>query len=176
MNLNLTQLLRSRGLALAVHLLLWVLLYLTVSQMGTSQPPWTDERSYSLPAQDLVPIPRMGPLFSPAGLLGRSPQGTNDTSLFFTLHFVPPVKPVAPPPTTAKIPVTYLGFYEAATGTRKAIFKAPAGFAVVAVGGTILTNFVVAEAGMQTLLLTNAAAQTNLLLLNTEKALEVPLK
>ena len=176
MNTNLMQILRSRGFAFAVHVILWVLVYLVLSNSRNPRPAWIDERSYSLPAQDLAPVSRMGPLFSPAGLLSRAPQSTNDTSMFLTRYFVPATKPAVPPPTSVKIPMTYLGFYETASGSRQVILKAPDGFAVVRMGGSVLTNFSVAEATMQMLLLTNTLSQTNLLLLNTETALEIPLK
>jgi hypothetical protein len=44
------------------------------------------------------------------------------------------------------------------------------------VGGRIANDLFVADAAMQTLTLTNAAAQTNVLALNTKKTVEVPVK
>jgi len=118
----------------------------------------------------------MGPLFSPAGLLSRASQTTNETSMFYTAYFVPAPKPVPPAPSALKIPVTYLGFYETSSGERQVIVKAPGGFSTVPIGGAVLTNYFVAEADMQMLLLTNTVSRTNLLIINSETPLEIPLK
>lgn len=176
MNGSLANILKSRAFALFVHVLLWGVLYLVLSHTGTRLPDWTDESTYSMSSQDIIPVSRMGPLFSPAGLLSRASQTTNETSMFYTAYFVPAPKPVPPAPTTLKIPVTYLGFFETASGQRQVILKAPGGFSAVPLGGAVLTNFFVAEADMQMLLLTNAVSHTNLLIINSEMPLEIPFK
>ena len=46
----------------------------------------------------------------------------------------------------------------------------------IPVGGMVTTNLFVVDAAMQSLTLTNTAAQTNLLGLNARQVIEVPLK
>ncbi|NOS69076.1 MAG: hypothetical protein HOP33_04015 [Verrucomicrobia bacterium] len=45
----------------------------------------------------------------------------------------------------------------------------------VPTGGRVTTNLFILDPGMQTLTLTNSAAQTNVIMLNTKKEVEVPL-
>jgi hypothetical protein len=49
-------------------------------------------------------------------------------------------------------------------------------FVVAVIGAPITTNLFVADASLQSLLLTNHVAQTNLLPLNVKKEIEVPIK
>jgi hypothetical protein len=171
-----TQTLRSRWLAFLVHASLWVILYLTIRNMGGRAPEFRESNSFSVPAQSLAAVAKLGNLFATNIVLGFSP----DTSLrnpFYTVHFVPPPTPAPPPPpTTRKIPVTYLGFYTAADGPKHAVLKMPEGFLIARLGTPVATNTFVADATMQTLTLTNLAAQTNLVPLNTQKEIEVPIK
>jgi hypothetical protein len=49
-------------------------------------------------------------------------------------------------------------------------------FVVSSVGGPVATRLFVADAGMQTVVLTNDLGVTNLLRLNTRQEIEIPLK
>ena len=84
--------------------------------------------------------------------------------------------PAAPVPTTRKIEVTYQGFYESGDGPRQVIVKVGEAFIVAPIGARVATNLFVSTATMQTLTLTNLAAQTNILSLNTKKEIEVPIQ
>jgi hypothetical protein len=102
---------------------------------------------------------------------------TNYMNPFITRHFVPTPTPAPPPPpTTRKVKVTYQGFYQPIDSPRQAILKVGDAFVIAKVGALIETNLFISEAALQTLTLTNLAAQTNVIPLNTQKEIEVPLK
>jgi hypothetical protein len=101
---------------------------------------------------------------------------TNLSNPFFTTHFIPAVAPVPPPPTTRKVEVTYQGFYEASDSVKHAIVKVGDIFVAAVAGAPITTNLYIADASLQNLMLTNQAAQTNLILLNVKKEIEVPIQ
>ena len=88
---------------------------------------------------------------------------------FFTTHFVPAPSPAPPPPTTRKVEVTYQGFYQAGDTLKHMIVKVGDLFVAAVAGAPITTNLFMADASMQSLLLTNLDGQTNLILLNTKK-------
>jgi hypothetical protein len=172
----LIQTLRSRWFLLSVHASLWLLLYLAVTHAGGRVPDLREANAFSLPVQSPAPVARLGPLFSPAQW-PAFPAETNSLNLFFTRHFVAPPPPAPPPPPTSrKIELTYQGFYQTGETPRLAILKVADALVIARIGTTVATNLFVAEATMQSLTLTNLAAQTNLLLLNTKKEIEVPIQ
>lgn len=171
----LNQALRSRLFALCIHVGLWLLLFLALTNLGGKVPNYRDATSYSLPAQSAAPVSRLSTLFSPDQWPKPIP-GTNTLDPFFTRYFVPPPKPAPAPPTTRRIEITYLGFYQAGDGPTNAMLKVAESFVAVRVGAPVATNLFVSQASMQTLTLTNLAAQTNLLSLNTKKEIEVPIR
>lgn len=172
----LTQMLRSRWFAVCVHAAFWLLLYLAAVQLDGKQPDFSTTSPFAASPQTPVPVAKMEPLFAARDWVSSGVE-TNAENPFLTRYFVPPPKPAPPPPpTTKKIPVTYQGYFITATGPKKAIVKTPEGFSLVPLGGAVVTNFYAAQATMWSLLLTNTAAETNLLLLNTQKELEVPIK
>ena len=103
-------------------------------------------------------------------------RDTNALNPFFTRYFVPAPTPAPPPPTARKIDVVYQGFYQTADGPKHVIVKVAETLVIATVGAPIATNIFIAGATMQTLTLTNLAAQTNLLLLNIKKELEIPIR
>jgi hypothetical protein len=111
-------------------------------------------------------------LFAP-NIWPRSLSNTNALNPFFTRYFIPPQ---AVPPTSRTIELTYQGFYQAGDGPKHAIFKLGEAFTDAAVGTKIATDLFVAEAAMQSLTLTNLAAQTNVVPLNVKKAIIVPIQ
>jgi hypothetical protein len=166
---------RSRGFATCVHVALWFVLYLAVANIGGKTPEFHVSDSLTPPARGPVPIATMDSLFSPSQW--PSPSGpTNVPSAFFTTHFVPVPSPVPPPPTTIKVEVTYQGFYQAGDTVKHAIVKVGDIFVAGVAGAPITTNLFIAEASLRNLLLTNLVGQTNLIILNSKKELEVPLK
>lgn len=168
--------LRSRWFALVVHACLWVLLYLVITNAGGHPPPFHDSTAATLPAQSPAPVGQLGQLFATASW-PKPGAATNSLNPFFTRYFVPAPSPAPPPPpTTRKIDFTYQGFYEAGDGPKNAVLKVGDAFVIARVGALVATNLYVAQATMQSVTLTNLAAQTNLLLLNTKKEIEVPLK
>ena len=166
------QTMRSRWFILGVHAGLWILLYLALRTLGGKTPPYGEANGLSGPAQSPPPIASLDRLYHPE-LLASTNSVTNLLNPFFTGYFVPPV---APPPTTRKLNVTYQGFYETAAGPRRVILKVDADFLVAPLGTRIATNLFIADATMQALTLTNLAAQTNIVPLNVTKECIVPIQ
>jgi hypothetical protein len=169
------QTIRSRWFASTVHAGLWCVVYLAVSHLGGKDPTFRIADSTMPPTPGPVPVANMQSLFSPAQW--PNPQSlTNVASPFFTTHFVPTPSPTPPAPTTRKVEVTYQGFYQAGDTVKHAIVKIGDIFVAAVIGAPVTTNLFVADASVHQLMLTNLAAQTNLILLNAKKEIEVPLK
>ena len=81
-----------------------------------------------------------------------------------------------PPATTRKIEVTYLGFYQIGEGPKQTSFKLDASFKGGPIGAQIAPELFIANATMQALTLTNVAGQTNIIGLNTNKEIIVPIR
>jgi hypothetical protein len=175
MKAGFTESVRTRGFAIAVHVALWVLLYLALSGFRAQPPEYHEAEASSTQVQSPVPVAKLDQLFSAAPVTNVLPP-TNVPSLFFTKYFVPTQAPALPPPTTRKIELTYEGFYQTAEGTPQTMVRLGDGHIVSALGARVASNLFVAAVTMQTLTLTNPARQTNLLPLNVKKAIEVPLK
>jgi hypothetical protein len=169
------QTVRSRWVATLVHLGLWGVLVLAISHMGGKTPEFRVIDSMTPPPPNPVPVANMQALFSAAQW--PNPQAlTNFSNPFFTTHFVPAPSPTPPPPTTRKVDVTYQGFYQAGDSIKHVIAKVGDLFVVAVIGAPLTTNLFVAEASLQSLLLTNHVAQTNLIPLNVKREIEVPIK
>ncbi len=171
--LLLTQTLRSRWFVVGVHAALWLLLGLALAHLGGSAPTFRDSPSGPLATQSPVPVNSVATVFNQPC---RAPSYTNLLNPFYTRYFIPAPTPAPPPPTTRKIEVTYQGFYENGDNVKFAVVKLADAFVTARVGLPLATNHFVAEATMQSLLLTNPAAQTNLLPINVKKEIEVPIK
>jgi hypothetical protein len=74
------------------------------------------------------------------------------------------------------VEITYLGYYQTGDDPRRVFLKMDDALFVSAIGDQVATNLFVSEAGLQTLTLTNSAAQTNVLTLNAKKTVEVPIR
>jgi hypothetical protein len=179
---TLLQTLRSRWFAGCVHVGAWLLLYLGASNLGGNAPTFRERDNFSTPPQSPVPVARLDSLFSP-GIWPKTLIESNRPNCFLTTYFVPaptppapPPPPPPPPPTTRKIELTYLGYYQTGLGPKQAIVKLADSFIISPLGAKVASNLFVAQVTMQTLTLTNPAAQTNLLLVNAKKEIEVPLK
>ena len=169
------QAMRSRWFALGTHAGLWCVVYLAVTHLGGKTPDFRIADSSATPPPGPVPVSKMDGLFS-SGQWPIPPSATNGLNPFFTSYFVPVPSPAPPEPTTRKIEVTYQGFYEAGDDIRHAVVKVADTFVVASIGAPIATNLFVADANLQNLMLTNLNAQTNVLLLNAKKEIEIPIK
>jgi len=163
---------RSRWFVTCVHASLWLLLYLAVTTLGGKAPAFRDAEAVTNPPQSLPPVAGLERLFSPQGW-PTSLTATNTLSPFYTRYFTPPTPP---PPTTRTIEVTYQGFYQSGDGPKHTIFKLGDAYMVAPIGTRIATNLFVAGATMEALTLTNLAAETNILPLNTKKEIVVPVQ
>jgi len=164
--------LRSRWFAGCVHAAMWLLLYLAVTQLGGRVPEVREATAVRVPLQSPAPVSGLDRLFSP-GVWPKTLVGSNTLNPFFTRHFIPPAPP---PPTTRTIQVTYQGFYQTGEGPKHTMFKLDNAYQVAPIGASIATNLFIADASMHSLTLTNLAAQTNILPLNTMKSLVVPIQ
>ncbi len=161
-----------------------VLLALAVNDLGGELPHRAESKRRANPPDAAVLVGKIEALFSPAtfsALRPATPQARGAASLFYTTYFEPPPAPPAqpptptpPPPTTKKIPLTYQGVYETAGGDKKAFVKVGEGLFVGPVGAKVVADLVVADIGLRTLTLKNAASQTNILQFNVVKEIEVP--
>ena len=175
MKSRVTQVLESRPLVLLVHAAIWLLLYLAVAGIRGTSPDFRESEPRLGPVPALLPATAFAGLF--AGKYVPPPvAGTNVPNAFYTLHFMPKLLPPAPPPTTRKIELTYAGFYEASDGVRRVMVRLGDAFLTAPVGARLTANLYAASAAIQTLVLTNPAAQTNVLPLNLKKELEVPIQ
>jgi hypothetical protein len=168
----LNQTLKSRWFTTFVHVGLWALLAVALIMLGGGSLPYLETVSHTSPAQSPVPVARLERLFDslPALPLSNAP---GVSSAFATTYFVP-----APPPqpTTRKVEITYLGYYQTGDDPRRVFLKMDDALFVSAIGDQVATNLFVSEASLQTLTLTNSAAQTNVLTLNAKKTVEVPIR
>jgi hypothetical protein len=166
------QTLKSRWFATGVHLGLWALLAAVAIKLGGASQPYLETASHTTPPHSPVPVARLDRLFES---LPAAKAATNSgmPSFFATTYFVPPPPP---PPTTRKVAITYLGFYQTGELRRRVFLNLDEVLQVCSLGDQIATNLFVAEANVQSAILTNSAAQTNVLMLNAKKVVEVPLR
>ncbi len=174
----LTELLRSRGFAASLHAGLWLFLVLLgVLGLGGVTVPFSEMLNQPTVAVFPLPANRLTRLFQ----LQNWPNAVHATNLtlFATSYFIPPTKPTPeppPPPTTWKVTLSYQGFYRTGDGPEYTLLRREGKLMAVTVGGVVVTNLYVARADLRTLTLTNSAMQTNVLGLNTNTVVEVPLK
>jgi hypothetical protein len=176
MRSTLLHILRARWFAVCTHAVLWLLLYLAATSLGGKFSDFRTTYSFSAPPQSPAPIAKLESLFAPVEpQILQSLADTNTPSLFFTRYFVPRPSPAPPAPTTRKIELTYLGFYQTADGPRQTIVKVADAFRTASIGASVVTNFFAAEATPLSLTLTNPAGQKQVLPLNNKKEIEVPI-
>lgn len=167
--------LRSRSFSAGLHAGLWLLLVLAVIGIGGRAPHFREADADPSGVHTPVPVAKLEKLFSP----GNWPQqvvGTTGLNPFATTHFIPTAPLPPPPPTTRRIELTYQGFYRTADGPKHVLLRLGDALIGIQVGGLVTTNLFVIDATLKTLTLTNSAAQTNVLTLNTKQVVEVPLK
>jgi len=157
-----------------------VLLALAARDLGGELPSRVESKRRPNSPQAAVVVGKIEALFLPATFAALRPA-TNAVSPFFTTYFQPPPAPPAqpaappsPPPTTKKIPLTYQGVYETASGEKKAFIKVGDGLFVGSVGAKVVADVVLSDITLRTLTLKNGASQTNILQFNVVKEIEVP--
>jgi hypothetical protein len=176
MSAALQQILRSRWFVLFLHAALWVFLYLGITNLGGKPPALNGGAPSSTQPQTALPIPKLEPLFASGLVREAICSPTNAPNPFFTRYFVPPAPPAPPPPTTRKLEVTYQGFFQTGNGPKHAVLNLAGGLMFVRVGALLATNVYVADANLQSVILTNTSSQTNKLTLNEKKEIEVPIR
>jgi hypothetical protein len=164
--------LSNRWFTICVHVGLWFLFYLAVVNLRGKAPEYREAESAAGAPHSPVPVTALERLFSP-GIWPKSLVDTNRLNPFVTRYFIPQAPP---PPTTRKIEVTYQGFFQTGDGPKQTIFKLGDAFVMAPIGARVATNLVIADATMQALILTNLAAQTNILPLNVKQELIVPIQ
>lgn len=169
------QILRSRWLAVVVHVGLWLLVYLALTRLGGRSPAYRAADGSAPPVQIQVPVGKLDRLFAVASW-PRVTSGTNTKSAFFTQYFTPAPAPAPPPPTTKKIELTYLGYYYTEQGKKQTMVKLGEAFLVTPEGGNVTANLFASEVSVMSLTVTNTAGKTNLLALNKKQEVEVPIK
>jgi hypothetical protein len=171
----LSQTFQSRWFALTLHAGLWLLLVLLVFRLRGPAAPFAETATATTAVQTNLPVAKLAQLFAPAP--SRLAAGaTNRLSPFATRYFVPAAPPVVAPPTTRKVELTYQGFYQVTESVRRIFLQVDKKMVICPVGDQFVTSLFIATADLQTLTLTNAAGQTNVLKLNTKTTLEVPVK
>jgi hypothetical protein len=171
--------LRSRWFVMGLNAGLGLLLLLVIlgSGFGRHLPQYREGPTNAAAAMLPVPVAKLEVLFAPTKAVGSK------LDLFATTYFVPrtpppaaPAAPAAPPPTTAKIELTYQGYYRTAGGPKYALLRLRDKLVSIPVGGMVVTNLFIVDAATPHLTLTNTAVQTNVLALNVKQVVEVPLK
>lgn len=168
------QILRSRWFAVCVLAGLGLLLWRTAGGIQGRAPEFQEKSAGVMPARSAISVRPLQGLFAD-GVWPKPGPETNAYNPFLTRHFIPAVAPAPPPPTTRKIELTYQGFYQTAEGPLRTIVRQGDAYLITPLGGKVTANLYAASATMQALILTNPAAQTNLLPLNTKKELQVPI-
>jgi hypothetical protein len=169
----LNPMLKSRWFAACLHTGLWLLLVLVACDLGGNASKFADAEGVPGSAKRVLPMDKIQALFSPHAW-PRLLTDTNSANPFFTKHFIP--APPSPPrtPATRKVELTYQGFYVAGDSPKHAFVRVGDGLFVGPAGAKVVANLFVADIQQQSLVLTNAAAQTNVLLFNAKKEFEVP--
>jgi hypothetical protein len=161
---------RDRWIALVLVAGLVALLVTAIRQLGVGIPEFPVSATRAPTVEATVPVARFRDLFA-AGRVPRLGVETNLSSAFYTLYFQPPPPK---PPTTRKVDLTYLGHVQTASGEKRAYVKVGETNFIGPVTSNVVADLAVAEIGLRTLLLTNRAAQTNLLEFRILKTVEVP--
>lgn len=169
-------LVKDRWLTAALQTGLVILLVLILKDWGGQLPAFPNLKGRHVPLSQSVPVGKIEALFSAASLAQMMPA-TNAANPFFTSHFQPPPAPPPPPPaTTRKVELIYQGFFQVESGAKNAFIKAGDSLVTGPVGTKVVADWVLASIELNTVLLTNNAAQTNLLQFNAKKEVEIPVK
>jgi hypothetical protein len=161
---------RDRWIALLLLIGLAALLVSAARHLGVGIPEFPASPARRATAALPLPVARVKDLFSVARV-PRFDAETNLVTPFYTLHFQPPP---SKPPTTRKVDLTYLGHIKTAAGEKRAYVRVGETLFIGPVTSNVVADLAVAEISLRTLVLTNRAAQTNVLEFKTLKQVEVP--
>ena len=173
----LSETLRSRWFSGCVHAALWLLLLLILTGIGGTRPHFQEATPDPAAVIAPVPVAKLDGLFT-SGPQTNSSANTTGLDPFITSHFMPRTPPPPPPPTTRKIELTYQGFYQTGNDPKRALIQFDGALVGIPVGQNVATNLVVASVTATNLTLTNSAiiGQSNVLVLNTKKEIEIPIR
>lgn len=160
---------RSIWVSLAVLGALALIAFLTLTRLGgrvpALKPLGSTTNGY---ATDWSILRNAAPWFEPAPMTRLTAQ-TNLPNPFFTTHFQPP-----PPPSTKPVELTYLGFVASEGRPRRALVQVDKTNHLFTPGAMVIAGHAVKDIARRTLILTNAAAVTNVLEFRIKKVLEIP--
>ena len=165
--------LQNRWFASCLHAELWLLFVLVACDLGGNASKFADAEGVPGSAKRVLPMDKIQALFSPH-TWPRLLTDTNSANPFFTRHFMPAPPPPLRTPTARKIELTYEGSYVVGNSPKHAFVRVGDGLFVGPAGAKVVANLFVADIQQQSLTLTNAAGQTNVLLFNMKKEFEVP--
>src|ERR1035437_7283005 len=167
-----TKALRNRWFVVGVHAGLWFLLYVTLTHLGGKAPDFREADAVANPPQSPAPVAGLERLFLP-GIWPKTLVQTNLLNPFYTTYFdLPP----PPPLTTRRINVAYNGFSQINEGIKQVGYKLDNVFNIAPIGTQIATELFISDDTIQTLFVTNVAAQTNIIGWNTNKDIIIPIK
>ena len=173
----LSETLRSRWFAGCVHAALWLLLLLIVAGIGGQRPRFQEARPDPTAVIAPVPVAKLEQLFDSANR-SQLTMDAGSRNPFDTTYFIPQTPPPPPSPTTRKIELTYQGFYQTGDSPKYALVRFDGALVGVPVGDSVATNLFVASITATNLTLTNraVAGENNVLVLNTKKEMEIPIR
>ena len=170
----------DRAKLYAFALLIGALLLLVLATTGLDgrdfAPPPGNASSAAAP---VVLLEHLDALYSTEPFSRLLAVGRRD--LFATDHFNPPpapppaVKPAAEPPKTRSVPLTYLGLL-GGSGEPTVYVRTDKETLRLAPGAAVVADWRIAQAGPDTLVLTNNAAATHKLDFRRTVPLEIPLR
>lgn len=173
----LSETLRSRWFSAVQHAASWLLLVLVLTNIGGKRPRFEEARPDPTAVTMPVPVAKLEHLFPSVTITQQPVTLAGSLNPFYTAHFQPQAAPPPPTPTTRIIALTYQGFYQTGDGPKRAMIRYGDSLVSVPVGSSVVTNLLVAAATPVNLTLTNpATGQTNLLVLNTKKEIEIPIQ
>ena len=163
---------RDRAVAALLLAGLATLLVFVALHLGGKLPELPAPKSRPTIPRTPVPVAAVSNLLQAPPPVHWHPTNTT-LSPFHTTFYIPPP---AQPPTTRKVELTYQGSFASADGLRRAFVKVGDALLVGTNGTKVVADHAIAAIELRSVLLTNAAGATNLLLFNVKKEVEVPAK
>ncbi len=160
---------RDRWFATLLLVALLVLLALVLRDYGVGLPRFP--KSSHRPGAALLPVTKdqLDELVAPSAVPAL--HSTNLSNPFFTAYFQPPAPPA---PTTRKVNMIYLGFFETTDGEKQAFVRVDDADLTATLGRPIVADLSISEINVRTLTLTNSASRTNVLEFDKSTSVEVP--
>jgi hypothetical protein len=114
-------------------------------------------------------------LFTPAALKSLAPA-TNLPAPFLTTYFQPPPPPPLDPNVkkTRKVSLTYNGFFETATGEKRAYVLVGGALALLPSGGQVISDLMISNIQRTQLTLKRAATQDVVVPFRGSTEIEIP--